>query len=330
MRIRIDNFPSGAPRGAEEFLRDKLAENIASSLAKYRVRDRPSSISVSFTGEQPLLESKQPHDRPKEVSADFSVLVSHPRQNAKVLRLPPSVTDLIHNAIQRFNVSSLVYREWGLSQIDPIPRLSLNFVGPPGTGKTLAAHYVARALNKNILEVSYADIVSKYFGEAAKNLAELYRYSAESNAVLFIDEAETLLSRRSSGNTDGSDHAINSMRSQLLTLIEKTPILSIFASNLVSSYDEAFISRLISVPFALPDEAMRSEIWRAHLPASLPTESSVSPTQLARIHPGLNGRQIARAVVEAAHRAAIAGRRAVSADDFNWAVSTVTRLNTVA
>lgn len=330
MRIRIDGFPQGAPDRAEEYLRDKLAGSIVDALERHRVPLRPSSVLVSFTDTRVQAEPKLTRDKAKEETADFSSLVCAPKPNAALLRLPSATEESIQNAIRRFGVSAQVYKAWGLSQIDPTPRLSLNFFGPPGTGKTLAAHYIAHALGKKILEVSYADIVSKYFGEAAKNLAELYRFSAESNSVLFIDEAETLLSKRGSGQSDGADHAINSMRSQLLILIEKTPILSIFSSNLVSSYDEAFLSRLISVPFDLPDESMRAEIWKAHLPSTLPIAPGVSVAQLASNHPGLNGRQISRVVVEAAHRAAIAGKSAVSLDDFEWAIYSVKRINSAS
>ncbi len=328
MRVRIDDFPESAPGHAEEFLRDRVAQSIVNALAKHRIPERPQSVYVSFTETKMKKELNKSPDKPtKDGIADFSSLVSDPRSNANLLKLQGQSEDLIKNAIRRFSVSALVYKEWGLDSIDPIPKLSLNFVGPPGTGKTLAAHYIAHALGKKILEVSYADIVSKYFGEAAKNLAELYRFALESNAVLFIDEAETLLSKRGTGHSDGADHAINSMRSQLLILMENTPVLSIYSSNLVTSYDEAFLSRLISIPFPLPDEKLRLDIWNAHLPPKLPLDPDVSAPYLAQAYPGLNGRQISRAVVEAAHRAAIASRNAVALEDFRWAITSIQRIN---
>ena len=322
MRVKVVGFPEGFDPQAEHQLSENVAVSVAKTLQRFKIEERPNSILVSFKRDQ------SPNVRPTERIdsddiPDFSKLISPPRSNASRLKLTSATAELVENAIVRASVSDLVYNQWGLNNIDPCPRLSLNFVGPPGTGKTLAAHYIASSLGKKILEVSYADIVSKYFGEAAKNLAYLYRYASDSNAVLFIDEAETLLSKRGSGQDGGADHAVNSMRSQLLILIEKTPILSIFASNLVSSYDEAFLSRMISVPFELPDEKLRFEIWRAHLPENMPLEIEVNPIILAANYPGLNGRQISRSVIEAAFKAAIAGKRTVSLDDFEWAISSV-------
>lgn len=254
---------------------------------------------------------------------NFEALLREPASNSQTLRLPDSVNDSVNTLIARVNVREKVYSKWGLDQIDPVPRLALNFSGPPGTGKTLCAHSIARRLNKRILEVSYADVVSKYFGEAAKNLAALFAAAERADAMLFLDEAETLLSRRVSGTSEGSDHATNSMRSQLLTLLDKTKIICVFATNLIEAYDSAFISRLIVVNFPMPDLTQREAIWRAQLPSQLPVSKDVLPELLAARFEGVNGRQIWRMVVEASHRAAIAGRDIVEIEDFEWSARIV-------
>ncbi len=99
------------------------------------------------------------------------------------------------------------------------------------------------------------------------------------NAILFIDEADSLLSRRLTNVTQGSEQAINSMRSQLLICLERFRGVVIFATNLVENYDKAFETRVRHVHFLLPDEQGRRDIWRRHLPARLPLAPDISLDQ---------------------------------------------------
>lgn len=327
MRVVIN----GLEGELSELVRDSAAKSVVQSLKKFNLPGDIDEIQLSFGGHMSAprasLEKRRSQKNSESDSGDkidLNGLVSDPRSNCECLRLDGAAQDAITAAISRLNVRGLVYDEWGLSSIDPVPRLSLNFTGAPGTGKTLAAHYIAKSLGKKIIEVSYADVVSKFFGEAAKNLSRLYEFAVECDAILFVDEAETLLSRRGDGGSGGVDHAVNSMRSQLLILMERSPIISIFATNLVASYDSAFLSRMITVHFPMPNVDARSLIWEAHLPEALPLESDISPDILAGRFDGINGRQISRGVVEAAHRAAIRGAQKLTLEDFDWAVGFIT------
>jgi SpoVK/Ycf46/Vps4 family AAA+-type ATPase len=313
----------GLPAEMETPFCDAVADAVVSASKKLRIDKRPVVVTADFraNARAPASNRKGGHEDGRSVD-DFAALLRAPRANAALLRLSGDTQEKLGAALDRLKLRQQVYQDWGLSAIDPFPRLTLNFAGPPGTGKTLAAHYLAASLGQQIIEVSYADIVSKYFGEAAKNLSALYSFAATQNAVLFVDEAETLLSRRTSSK-ESADHAVNSMRSQLLILMEKSPILSVFASNLTESYDPAFASRLITIEFNLPDADTRRQIWAAHLPCTLPLARDVTPDALALAHADLNGRQIVRAVVEAAHRAAALKQAHVAREHFDWAVRLV-------
>lgn len=72
------------------------------------------------------------------------------------------------------------------------------FYGPPGTGKTFLARAVAGEVDCAFYSVKPSEILSKWVGEAEKNMAELFA-SARSHerAVIFIDEIEALAPRRS-------------------------------------------------------------------------------------------------------------------------------------
>ncbi len=216
------------------------------------------------------------------------------------LIVPQALKDELLLAIETIRLEPLVFDTWGLRAIEPFPRSALNFHGAPGTGKTLAAHGVAAAIGTNILVASYAQIESMYHGEGPKNVEALFHAAQRDGAVLFIDEADSLLSRRLTNVTQGSEQAINSMRSQLLICLEKYRGVVIFATNLVANYDPAFETRVRHIHFPLPDADAREAIWRKHLPETLPLAPDVDLPALALAETVFCGRDIKNAVVNAA------------------------------
>jgi len=134
--------------------------------------------------------------------------------------VPDTVKEELLSAIDVIRVEKQVFHDWGLKKIEPFPRTCLNFYGQPGTGKTLAAHAIAQILGRPILIASYAEIESKFHGDGPKNVQAIFYAAERDNAVLFIDEADSLLSKRLTEVTQGSEQAINSMRSQLFICLE--------------------------------------------------------------------------------------------------------------
>ncbi len=206
-------------------------------------------------------------------------------------------------AIDLIDLEHLVFDVWGLREIEPFPRMALNFHGEPGTGKTLAAHAIASKINRQILIASYAQIESMYHGEGPKNVEAIFFAAERDNAVLFIDEADSLLSKRLTNVTQGSEQAINSMRSQLLICLEQFRGIVIFSTNLVKNYDKAFETRVLNIHFSMPDKICRQEIWKKHFPSKLPLSEDVSPEKLANVE-DVCGRDIKNAVIGAAMRVA--------------------------
>ena len=250
----------------------------------------------------PEAKKKSPDDdEPPSIYA-----AEEPHENFERLQLPQKTLDEILRACKRIELEREVFEEWGLYAIMPNPICALNFFGPPGTGKTLAADALANMLKKKIIRASYADIESKYHGEGPKNVQAIFKSATEQDALLFIDEADSLLSKRLTNVTQGSEQAINSMRSQILICLEKFHGIVIFATNLVVNYDRAFASRLTSIKFDLPDENMREKIWRVHLlptdnakvKLKIPLADDVDIPALAKSYT-LSGRSIRNAVVNA-------------------------------
>ncbi len=229
-----------------------------------------------------------------------------PKYSFDMVKLPVGTIEAIDQALGRMEYEQQVFSEWGLYAIMPTPVSALSFYGPPGTGKTMAAEAVAHRLGKRIIRASYADIENKYVGEGPKNVKALFLAAEQQHAALFIDEADSLLSKRLTNVSDGSGQAINSMRSQLLISLEQFHGIVMFATNLVVNYDRAFLSRLIPIPFELPDAAMREEIWKAHLyprvnhgvRLSIPLADDLNLQEIAQRYE-LCGREIRNAVVNA-------------------------------
>lgn len=235
--------------------------------------------------------------------------------------LSPNVIDKIEESLAIIECEKKVFGEWGLSAIEPHPSSALSFHGPSGSGKTMAAHAIASKLGKKILIVSYADIENKYHGEGPKNVKAIFLAAKQNDAVLFIDEADSLLSKRLTNVEHGSEQAINSMRSELLISLEAFNGIVIFATNLVVNYDQAFLTRLISVEFEFPDVDCRKRIWDVHIypqngnGLNIPLDENVDTYDLAEKYE-LSGREIKKAVVSACVHTIKNSRNIVTQEDF--------------
>ena len=246
--------------------------------------------------------NEKSHEKPSASACNYAPKL--PLFRFEDLIVPSSVLEHLQRATQLFELEHRVFTEWGLIAIEPFPRKVLNFHGEPGTGKTMAAHAIANAMGTNILEVSYSDVESKYHGEGPKNLDAVFNIAKEEGCVLFFDEADSLLSKRLANVTQGSEQAINSMRSQLLINLERFSGVVVFATNFVESYDRAFESRVTHVHFPLPDADCRSRLWEKLLIKELPTTSPIDPRRLAEKFDNICGRDIKNAVIRSAINAA--------------------------
>ena len=239
------------------------------------------------------------------------------------LVLPQDVLSNLLAAVEVLKVETKVFDEWGLRRIEPFPRTALNFYGPPGTGKTLAAHAVAHWVHRRILVASYAEIESKFHGDGPKNVKAIFQAAERDDAVLFIDEADSLLSRRLTNVTQGSEQAINSMRSQLLICLEQFHGVVIFSTNLIENYDKAFETRVQHIRFPMPDLECRREIWRQHLVPELPLDPDVDIHVLAERLDDICGRDIKNAIIDASVRVAVVNQSMVTMEDLVSAIERI-------
>lgn len=209
--------------------------------------------------------------------------------------MTPKERSAVMRAISLIRDNKLIYQNWNLSKIDKRVKSILCFHGVPGTGKSMCAHGVAAYLGKKLLLGSYAQIESEFVGVGAKNLVSLFKAAQEQDAVLFIDEADTFLSKRLPTSNDSSKH-YNSMSNELYTLIENYNGCIIFASNHIKDFDPAVISRIIEpIEFNLPDLNGRKAILNQMLQEEFPVKNIKSEDSLeilASATDGFSGRDL--------------------------------------
>lgn len=133
---------------------------------------------------------------PQKTEEQVNFIVQKPKTTLDRVILPPNVKKEVETALSLIKFQTKIYEEWGFSEVDSKPKLILNFYGPPGTGKTMVSHAIAHQLSKNILAVNYAEIESKYVGDAPKNLFKAFELATKEKAVLFFDEADSFLGKR--------------------------------------------------------------------------------------------------------------------------------------
>jgi AAA+ superfamily predicted ATPase len=263
-------------------------------------------VNAKYPNEIPRNQEKNEvnNEEDTEITKDINYLIQEPLFSFDQLILEEATMQELIYFIRSESVNNKVFNEWNLKKLEPFPKLALNFHGPSGTGKTMAAHALANKMQKKIILASYAEIESKYHGDGPKNVKKLFSFASENNCILFIDEADSLLSKRLTNVTQGSEQAINSMRSQLLIEIERFNGIVVFSTNLAENYDNAFITRIKSIKFNKPTQEMRKKLWDSMLLETLPLHSNTDTEKLSSID-DVCGRDIKNAIVRAAQITAI-------------------------
>lgn len=148
--------------------------------------------------------------------------------------------------------------------------------GAPGTGKTLIATTIGKKLGLVTYQLELAQTVSKYIGETSKNINQVFQelertieHLKGKPSILFIDEADALVGKRSEVK-DSKDRYANMDVSNLLQKLEGFPGLVIMASNFQQNFDPAIKRRIDSfVQIPQPEASQRAELWKRYLPAHL-------------------------------------------------------------
>jgi SpoVK/Ycf46/Vps4 family AAA+-type ATPase len=256
----------------------------------------PDAVTVE-DHRNPRRRSRDPEPEAPPVG---DLVFPDPRHDLDKLILHPEVKTDILAGLRALEIRADLDRIWNLSAIQPQQgRCILNFYGPPGTGKTRAALGIALRLGKPLYQVDYSAVISKYLGDTAKHIKAVFQVAREQGAVLFFDEADSLLSKRVATGESCST-SINQNRNTLMQELDRFDGVLIVTTNLFENYDPAVLRRIQRhIHFRLPNASMRRELFAHHLPN--PERVQADYAVLAGLSRGLSGGDILNVYVNAIH-----------------------------
>ena len=98
----------------------------------------------------------------------------------------------------------------------------------------------------------------------------MFDAAEDGQVVLLFDEADSLFAKRTEVKSSNDRYA-NLEVNYLLQRLDTFEGIAILTTNFGTSIDPAFKRRLsFRLSFPFPDEEMREQLWRAHLPPELP------------------------------------------------------------
>jgi len=294
--------------------------------------DKPQIGSLSGKPPQPVneassSESSSPANDELTTKERFESRL--PKYKMQDLILSESVRLELNTLQSRIQNHSLIYDEWNFKSVDPNGRnVAVNFYGPPGTGKTMCAEALADLLGKMVIEVSYAEIESKYVGETPKNIVAAFEQARKLDALLFFDEADSILGKRMTNVTQSADHSVNVSRAVMLKQLDAFPGIVVFATNLAKNFDGAFVRRILQhIYMGPPDEPSRLQLWQKMISVKVPGRQDLDFGNLARSSDGLTGGLIKNVVLLALSSAANRPKatQAINMEDIEHAMNSIKR-----
>jgi SpoVK/Ycf46/Vps4 family AAA+-type ATPase len=242
----------------------------------------------------------------RPAAEDAMTGIQEPRATlADVCLLAPALRE-VRGIVGAAGARRTVFDRWGVAARQSGGRgVVALFHGPPGTGKTLCAEAIAGELGRGLLRVTLPSVLSRWVGEAERNLARAFATAASGDAVLLLDEIDGLLMARGEGRASRHD---DGLVNALLDLLDRHDGVVVLCTNRPEVLDRALDRRVgWRVAFDAPDAAARAAIWRQVVPPSATGGRALDMRGLAARY-ALTGGRIRTAAIRAAARAATEGR----------------------
>ena len=172
--------------------------------------------------------------------------------------------------------------------------------GPPGCGKTLLAAAAAAEIDGYFINVDAASMMSKWLGEAEKNVSKLFSMARKLHdnegvpVLIFVDEIDSLLGNRNS-EVGGEVRVKNQFLTEMDGINGKSresKLYVIGATNKPWSLEAGFLRRFQKrIYVTLPSGSSRAHLF-AQYTKRLQMESSLKIEDLARLTDGYSGSDV--------------------------------------
>lgn len=145
------------------------------------------------------------------------------------------------------------------------PRRKLLLVGPPGTGKTFTASVMAGELGFPLFQVRLDAVITKFMGESAAKLRQVFDAIREVRGVYFFDEFDALGTQRGTANDVGEARRILNSFLQMLEQDDSNSVI-ICATNHAQILDYALFRRFDDVvKYQLPHKKEIITLFKSRL-----------------------------------------------------------------
>lgn len=163
-----------------------------------------------------------------------------PRTALPALVLPKALEERINKVLREYRERDKL-RAHNLS-----PRRKLLLTGPPGTGKTMTAKVLAHELRLPLFTVLVDKMVTRFMGETAAKLRQIFEQIARVPGVYLLDEFDAIGGCRSLDNDVGE---MRRVLNSLLQFIEQdhSDSLILGATNTPDLLDHALFRRFDDV-----------------------------------------------------------------------------------
>lgn len=247
-----------------------------------------------------------PISRPRGELAGL-LTVSYPKTRLKAMVLDDTLSGQLKRIIREQRKAAEILAH-GLS-----PRRKLLLMGPPGTGKTMTASALAGELGLPLFQVRLDGLITKYMGETAAKLRQVFESTDRTRGVYFFDEFDAIGSQRGLANDVGEVRRILNSFLQMIEQDESHSLI-VAATNHPEILDHALFRRFDDVlHYELPDEAHIASMLKVRLGRR--ATRNVSWEKLASGALGLSYAEVARASDETLKEALIEGRQEISEAD---------------
>ena len=185
--------------------------------------------------------------------------VSYPKTRLSDMILDDGISGKLKRTIKEQRFFSKL-QEHGLS-----PRRKLLLVGPPGTGKTMTAAALAGELGIPLFLVRLDSLITKYMGETAAKLRQVFDSIANVRGIYFFDEFDAIGSQRGNLNDVGE---IRRVLNSFLQMIEQDSSNSVIiaATNHPDILDYALFRRFDDViQYGIPNQEQIVLMLKARL-----------------------------------------------------------------